>query len=237
MLFKSKKTNIPDYEETFVKKNNIFHQAYYKIKNTENAALSHYTSQTIFVMDYSYSMEDNYRKGRVNKIFETILPLGIKLGNGTFVDVILFNRGFYKMPNLRVNNCQTYLKRYLPNYQKFPMGGTEYSPVLSEILKIHNQSNKISPNIITYVVFFTDNDCNAYDIRKTYTLMNKITSENIFFQFVKIGDNTLNTLYRLDQEFCNASLLNENIMENISDAELYEKLLVSYNEWLKSIQK
>lgn len=235
LLFKQKKVHVPNFDEVLMEKDNTLQKIYNMTNNINFSILSNYTAQVIFAIDYTYSMEYNYRRGKVNKLLETLLPLGLKLGNGLFVDVILFNRDFYKMPSLRMSNCQNYIKRYLPNYHKFHMGGTEYSPILGELLHTHDKNSKIFPDNITYVIFLTDNECSAYDIRKTYDIMQKINTENIFLQFAKTGDNALNTLHRLENDFFNTSLLDKNIMGNITEEEIYEELLTRYINWLKSI--
>lgn len=230
---------MPDFEQSMQKKAIALDEVFVKLDKKNGVNLSKHIAEVIAIIDYSISMDDYYRNKSVERALERLLPIGIKFDDNGHIPTYLFTEKFYKMPDVTRKNCRGYLKANLPSNSKFSMGGTDYSPVLNEVLKEYKRSHV--PGVPTYVMFLTDGNCSESDEKRTDDVIRQMAEENIFVQFIGIGRNSFTYLHHLDdfkdRRCDNTGFTNINIMGKVSDDELYTQLLEEYSKWVRDYVK
>lgn len=226
---------MPDFEQSMQKKAVALDKVFVSLDKKNGVNLSKHIAEVIAIIDYSYSMDSYYSNKAVERALERLLPIGIKFDDNKRIPTYLFTEKFYKMPDVTPKNCRGYLKANLPSSNKFSMGGTEYSPVLNEVLKEYKKSHV--PGIPTYVMFLTDGACSRSDEERTDDVIRQMAEENIFVQFIGIGNNRFEYLHHLDdfkdRRCDNTGFTNSKIMGDVSDDELYTQLLEEYSKWVR----
>lgn len=176
------------------------------------------------VLDYSGSMDDLYRKGKVQDVIEKILPLAMTFDDNGTMESWIFEGGFHRLPDITLNNLSGYIKRETANYS---MGSTNYAPVMKDVVKTYKK-NKIP----AYIIFITDGD--NYDKNSTDAIIKEAAKYPIFWQFVGIGSASFNYLQALDdmedRYVDNADFFK---VRNLSDI-TYENLLNEFPHWLEN---
>lgn len=226
---------MPDFEQSMQKKAIALDEVFVKLDKKNGVNLSKHIAEVIAIIDYSISMDDYYHNKSVERALERLLPIGIKFDDNVHIPTYLFTEKFYKMPDVTQKNCRGYIKANLPSKSKFPMGLTDYSPVLKEVLKEYKKNHV--PGIPTYVMFLTDGNCSESDEKRTDDVIRQMAEENIFVQFIGIGRNSFTYLHHLDdfkdRRCDNTGFTNINIMGKVSDDELYTQLLEEYSKWVR----
>lgn len=192
--------------------------------------LSNVIARVCVVMDYSYSMEGLYDRGVVQTLFERLLPIAIKFDDNGELESWIFSNSFERLESITEDNFYGYVNREIRRYR---MGGTEYTPVMRDVVKKYVKEEP--SNVPTYVIFITDGDNS--DKKETDKVIIESSKNNIFWQFVGIGDNNFNYLMKLDEMdgryVDNANFFKCNNINKVSDNELYEKLLAEFPEWIE----
>ncbi len=130
------------------------------------------------------------------------------------------------------------------------MGGTNYSPVVNEIVKDFGNpasqsvgglfgfggTKTITPvDTPTYVIFITDGENG--DASAARNALINASHNGIFFQFVGIGNQSFNFLRELDdlkgRLVDNANFFKVPSLSNTNDDDLYKLLLNEFPSWLK----
>lgn len=198
--------------------------------------LTDLTCRVAVVMDYSGSMEPLYNNGTVQSVLERLLPLALKFDDNGELETWIFETDFNRLNDININNYFDYIKneKILNTYS---MGGTNYAPVMKDVLKKYT---KESPSTMpTLVLFLTDGD--NFDKEASAKVIQKASKYPIFWQFVGIGNHNYKFLKALDnlegRYIDNANFFVVNDINNISDDELYNKLLNEYPSWLKEARE
>lgn len=133
------------------------------------------------------------------------------------------------------------------------MGGTAYAPVLQAIydskfqvqvkktggfLGMGAKETRVATAPISdpvYVIMITDGD--NFDKSETTDLIREISGMGMFIQFVGIGSENFPYLEKLDdltgRVLDNVNFFSSGNIQNMSDKELYEKLLTEFPSWRK----
>lgn len=197
----------------------------------EKPILQTQKSRVAVVMDYSGSMRSKFRDGTVQAVLERLFPLAIQFDDNGEMELWLFENSFRRMPNITMENYYGYVQREILN-KGYSMGGTEYAPVMSDVVKKYIKEEPAQ--IPDYVIFITDG--NNFDKAKTKEVITEASKHPIFWQFVGIGDEEFGFLQRLDnlngRYVDNADFFALNDFNEISDNELYHRILTEYPEWL-----
>lgn len=190
------------------------------------------------VMDYSGSMSMLYRKGEVQKALTRIMPIALKFDDNGELEVWLFNDAHARVEPMTLENYSTYVKREVEN-SHLGWGGTKYAPVLKDVLKKYFVEEKATSDIPTFVIFITDGE--NTDKAETDKVIRQAAKENIFIQFVGIGDENFRYLEKLDdlegREVDNTGFIKVEDMGQVDDEALYNMLLDQYPEWIKTRKK
>ena len=189
------------------------------------------TSRVCVVLDYSGSMREHYKSGFVQNVLERLLPIAMQFDDNGEMEVWLFHDGFMRVAPISLNNFYGYINN--ENFlQKYRMGCTSYAPVMKDVFQKYIKEEPA--NVPTLVLFLTDgaND----DRADTNAFMKEVSQYPIFWQFVGIGNDRFEYLHRLDElkgrVVDNANFFAVNDLNQISDKELYSRLLNEYPQWL-----
>ncbi|EGT3641080.1 TPA: VWA domain-containing protein [Clostridioides difficile] len=190
----------------------------------------------VLVLDCSLSTSDLFENGTIQDIFERLLPISLSFDNDGMLDVWLFNDEAYQLTSIDMNNLFNYVKDE-KLFKKYVHGGTKYSPVIKEVIKEKTELNEAKDPV--YVIFITDGDNS--DKKEAELVIREASNKPIFFQFIGIGKQKFKFLEQLDvmegRVVDNANLFALNDINNISDEELYERVMKELPEWVREAKK
>ena len=200
-------------------------------------------AEVIFVVDYSGSMDNLYSNWTVQKVLERLFPIAMAFDDNQSMDFILFQDDYHICPSVTNSNVEWYVKNVALR-QNYKMGCTQYSPVLKNVVlpKIMEKSwffwmskkiKKLDNPI--YVIFLTDWECS--DKNATYDVVKELANGWVFIQFIGIGWDNFRTLQWLDDMdwrlLDNADFFPVKSISNITDDELYWKMMTEFPAWIK----
>lgn len=229
LKFSSQGSGLNMSKEEAISKLNMRKQTMSKICMTKGN-LSNIRARVAVVMDYSGSMDYLYEKGIVQDIVERLLPIGLQFDDNGELDMWLFNDDFERLPSVTERDFYDYVNREIVN-SRYHMGGTNYAPVMKDVLEKYVYEEAVDyPSL---VLFITDGD--NFDKGQAESVIREASKNNIFWQFVGVGDNDFSFLERLDEmdgRFVdNANFFSIEDISRISDDELYARLLNEYPSW------
>jgi uncharacterized protein with von Willebrand factor type A (vWA) domain len=182
------------------------------------------------VIDVSGSMSGRFKNGNVQDIVERIYPVASVFDDDKELDVYIFNNSFSRLTPVTIDNYEGYVQKRIIDTGSIG-GGTNYNPVISDIVK----ENK-GTDVPVYNIFITDGD--NWDKSETTKTMIKSSNEKIFWQFVGIGYDSFDYLQKLDdltkRVNDNADFFSVNEISDLTDEELYSKLLNEFPSFLKN---
>lgn len=202
----------------------------------EKEELVDLTARVAVVIDYSISMEHLYYNRTVQSVLERLLPLALKFDDNGQLETWLFESKFSRLTDINIDNYYNYIQNE-DILKKYEMGGTEYSPVMNDVLKKYT---KESPeDIPTLVLFLTDGD--NFDKTESSRVIKEASKYPIFWQFVGLGYRDYSFLESLDEMegrfIDNANFFKVDDINKINDDELYRKLLNEYPDWIRKAKE
>lgn len=202
----------------------------------EKKELNGLTARVAIVMDYSASMRHFYKDGTVQNILDRLLPVAMQFDDNGEMEVWLFSDSYKRLENISLNNYYEYINNE-NILRKYEMGGTRYSPVIKDVLCKYTKEEK--SNLPTLILFITDGDNYDSDKLKTTQAITKASKCPVFWQFIGVGDESFDYLESLDEMegryVDNANFFSVNDLNEISDEELYNRLLKEYPLWISTI--
>ena len=200
-------------------------------KNGKTNMVDH-TARVAVAMDYSGSMSGMFSNGEVQEIVERLLPIALKFDDNGELESWLFSNDYERINPVTISNHQGYVKTVMMNSGMY-MGGTNYSPVLKDIVKYYK--DKHPSDVPAFIIFITDGD--NFDESETNSIVRKLSEYNMFVQFVGIGNgSSFRYLRHLDElsgrKNDNTGFISVQDMNRLSDEQLYTEMLRQYNDWL-----
>ncbi|MGC5774796.1 VWA domain-containing protein [Paenibacillus pabuli] len=184
------------------------------------------------VFDASGSMYSLYRKGIVQQAFERILAIASAFDDNGELDVWFFAKDFLRAPSVTAQDYENYIDR---TYTLGSKGGTNNEPpVMEDVIRKYTVEE---PNvrIPTYIIFFSDGGVSQKG--KIMRLITESSYQNLFWQFVGLGQANYGILEKLDDMsgrfIDNANFFALDDISKISDEELYDRLLSEFPDWIK----
>lgn len=213
-------------KEESVRKLEIGKQAVHQL-TIGKSPLNGLTSKVALILDYSGSMDRQYRNGMVQEAIEKILPIAMEFDDDGSMEVWIFENGYHRLPDINLDNFYGYVQREILD-KRYNMGGTCYAPVMDDVKRKY--INEERTTIPVYAVFITDGDNS--DKRETDRVITDVSKFPIFWQFVGIGNSSFAYLEKLD-DMGGRYVDNANFfpVREISDI-TYEKLLDEYPSWV-----
>lgn len=188
------------------------------------------SNHTAMVVDYSGSMEKRFMDGSVQRTVTRLLPLALKFDDDGRLESWIFSNGSKKLESVSIDNYGTYAANIILG-SGMEMGGTNYAPVLRDIIKYYKKHGGTVP---AFIIFITDGDNS--DRRETDEIIRELSHYNMFVQFVGIGKSKFKYLHALDDmdgRVCdNTGFISVSEMDKLDDETLYTELLSQYRDWL-----
>lgn len=195
--------------------------------------MSKHTARVGTAWDYSGSMNSLYLCGEVQKAITRLLPIALRFDDNGELESWLFSNSSKKLDPVTIKNYSDYVKRVMIRSGMY-MGGTNYSPVLKEI--VHYYKDKHPSTVPAFVIFVTDGENS--DKYETDEIIRELSNYNIFIQFVGIGNERFSYLRKLDdlsgRKNDNTGFIAVDDMNKMTDEELYTELLRQYKDWLNN---
>lgn len=202
------------------------------MSKTSKVDMTKHTARVAFAMDYSGSMDDLYRRGDIQKVISRLLPIALKFDDNGELESWLFSNGMKKLEPVTLKNYEKYVNNDIER-SGFRMGGTEYAPVLEDMVRYY----KKKPNTVpAFIIFITDGDNS--DKYSTDEIVRELSNYNMFVQFVGIGNDSFSYLKKLDnlsgRKNDNTGFITVKDINKLNDEELYTKLLEQYKDWINN---
>lgn len=206
----------------------------------EKHKLTSEKARVAVIIDASGSMAMLYSKGTVQRAFEKVLAIAACMDDDGVLDVWFFGDKFMRAPSVTENDYEDYVNRIYPKPRIFGgvgVGNNEPRVMADVIQKFTvEEPNK---NLPTYIIFFSDGG--VYAEKKISDLLIDSSKENIFWQFVGIGNANYGVLQRLDtlsgRFIDNANFFALDDLDKISDEELYNRLFKEFPLWLREARR
>jgi vWA found in TerF C terminus len=186
-------------------------------------------AQVALVLDISASMNALYKSGVIQRVIERILGLAVAFDDDGQIDLLLFGTNAYQLPPVTLDEIEGYVERVILAQYKI-REATNYAPPL-RLIRDKYRSPQPAP---AFVIFLTDGG-NA-DRRESTEVIRELSAQPVFVQFVGIGKEDFPFLRKLDELsgrlIDNAGFMQVNDLNEIKDAELYDRLLNEFPQWL-----
>lgn len=212
---------------------------------SQHVELKNHTAKIALALDYSGSMSSLYNNGTVQALAERVLALGTAFDDDGDIDIFIFESSAHYVGTLSINNYQGGIGRLL---SKYSMGSTNYADAM-HLIRQHYQSassgstgflgslfgkKSSKPAYPAYVMFITDGEPDSRPAAEEQ--IRQASREPIFWQFMGVGSTRFDFLSKLDtmdgREIDNAGFFAVANPRNMSDDELYQKMLAEYPTWL-----
>ena len=191
-------------------------------------------ARVALVLDYSGSMNQQYKSGDVQQVLDRIMPLALNFDDDGSFECWAFAEKALRLNDVRLDNLNNYIASEQGGYKKWNAGaGYNNEPaVLEEVLAYFNKDS--SSNLPVYIVFISDGGVS--EARKIKKILQEASSQPIFWQFVGIGGRNYGVLEKLDtmegRVVDNCNFFKIDNIKSISESMLYDFLLQEFPIWL-----
>lgn len=200
-------------------------------------------ARIVFVMDKSGSARPLFSQGTVQRVIERLLPVSLRLDDDGELDMYLFSsdsKAYKRLDSITDRDFYDYVNRQiLGRPENNFWGGTHYAPIINEIVQ-HYGINKPSTDP-TLVIFITDG-ANS-DRTDTVKALTNAAHYPIFWQFIGLNEDEdeFKFLQKLDdlkdRVIDNADFFQLNDIDEISDEDLYFRLMTEFPGWINQARK
>lgn len=193
--------------------------------------MTKHVARVALAMDYSGSMSNLFRNGSVQETVSRLLPIALRFDDNGELESWLFSNGSERLAAVTKDNYSTYVRKVM-NKANMSMGGTNYAPVLKEMVSYYKD---IEPSEVpAFIIFITDGENS--DTFATNAVIKELSEYNIFVQFIGIGDEDFDYLKSLDgmegRKHDNTGFTAVKDMNKMTDEQLYTEILRQYKDWL-----
>lgn len=193
-------------------------------------------------IDISGSMQHEYSSGTVQEIVERILALALRFDQDGKLDFWTFANGKDYIGTVSEDQIENYVQRkVLNNPLVTKWGGTDYSPVLSDIYNKYFGSGKgfmsifgkgkktTSPVIIFFITDGENSDRSEFE-----KLLKDFRSQNVYIQIIGIGRASLHYVKKIAEQEPNVGFDQIFDVSSLSDEQMIEKMIPQeFADWVK----
>lgn len=196
-------------------------------------------ARVVLVIDKTGSMAEQYKTKKIHRVVERMVPVAVQLDDDGSLETYLYARSYMRLPDLHVADLDHWADTHL--HLKGIVGGVDYNaighgndeiPIMTAVL------DDIRPDdpMPTLVLFFTDGGFAKK--REIADLVSKASHRPAFWQFVGLGNARYGVLERLDEMegrvVDNVGFFAVDDIDVVDDAELYQRLLGEFPDWLRA---
>nr|WP_249902168.1 VWA domain-containing protein [Paenibacillus sp. PK3_47] len=188
------------------------------------------------VLDISGSMRNLYAAGVVQEVVERILAVAAKFDDNGSLDVWVYDNEFSRLPSVTERDFGQYVKTQILNNRSIhKFGRNNEPPVMEDVIRKYTKEDQEDTPV--FIIFINDGGV----LKLTRKVIMKAAVQPIFWQFVGIGYSDFEVLEGLDNMsgriVDNADFVHLDRIEQVSDEELYDKLLNEFPHWLKAAKE
>ncbi|NCA72866.1 MAG: VWA domain-containing protein, partial [Sphingobacteriia bacterium] len=207
-------------------------------------------ARVALVLDASGSMSQQYSSGRVQEVVERILPLAVHFDDDGALDCWAFADRELALAPVTLDNVEGYIAREQGGMRQWNrrIGGCNNEPSVIRAVMAKYQGERgafgflkaaSQPLLPAYVIFISDGGVGrSAEIKR---LLVEASALPIFWQFVGIGGSSYGILEDLDtmsgRKVDNANFFALDDLRSVSEAELYERLLGEFPDWLVAARR
>ncbi len=201
------------------------------LKKEKNVDLTNLICQVKLYIDISGSMETRYYDGSVQDALLRLFPIALKFDDDGIMPVAVFDENCFELTPMNLDNYATYVENEILGKGYKPYSGTNYAPVINHAIQNCDDSYP------TFILFITDGNC--WDPAQADKAFRESAEHKMFIQCVGIGNENFKYLKKIDdldgRRVDNTAFVEIKKLENLTDEELYSKLLEQYPDWLKAM--
>lgn len=196
-------------------------------------------ARVALVLDYSGSMNQQYKKGDVQKVLDRIMPLAVNFDDDGSFECWAFAQYALRLSDVHLGNLKNYINTEQGGHKKWDAGARfNNEPVaLNAVIDYFTQQSR--SDLPVYVVFISDGGVS--ETKKIKQILKDASSQPIFWQFVGIGGRNYGILEQLDEmsgrvvDNCNFFAMDN--IGSMPESQLYDLLLNEFPMWLKAAQQ
>ena len=200
----------------------------------EKKNLLNCVARVALVIDISGSMTVRFRNGTVQEIVNKTLPLAVQFDDDGELDFWYFGTRCRRMENVNMDNYKQAVPANWCRIMHELGGANNEAAVMNEVIKEY-QGSKLP----VYVLFISDGE--VHNEREITKAMKTASIYPIFWQFIGVGGKNYGILERLDdmsgRYVDNASFFALDDFKQVSNEELYERMLEEFPQWLKIMRQ
>jgi stress response protein SCP2 len=207
-------------------------------------------ARVALVLDRSGSMRKLYASGSVGDIVERMAPIAARLDDDGELDAWVFADDFVALPTLRMPELAGWIDDNVyinaPKGEQLPRradgslrkpdrlssawGGNNEPLVIKDLIDRYTSE----PGAPVLVLFFSDGGVTRS--KQITKLLTEAASLPLFWQFIGLGQNEYGVLEKFDtmegRVVDNAGFFCVDDIDKITDAELYDRILNEFPQWL-----
>lgn len=202
----------------------------------EKKKLTGVVARVGLVLDISGSMRKLYKNGTVQSVVEKILAVASQFDDDGVLDLWIYDHRFVRLPSATERDIEDYVNKHILNDEYIPkFGRNDEPPVMRDVINKYIEEEKSNTPI--FIAFINDGGVKRKSGDNIENVIIDSSTLPIFWQFVGIGNSDFGVLKKIDtingRFIDNAGFFELNDVENVTDNELYERLLNEFPEWLK----
>lgn len=196
-------------------------------------------ARVALVLDYSGSMNQQYKKGDVQKVLDRIMPLAVNFDDDGRFECWAFAQHALRLSDVHLGNLKNYINTEQGGHKKWDAGArfNNEPAALNAVIDYFIQESP--SDLPVYVVFISDGGVS--ETKKIKQILKDISNQAIFWQFVGIGGRNYGVLEQLDEmsgrviDNCNFFAMDH--IDSMPESQLYDLLLNEFPMWLKAAQQ
>ncbi|WP_111859098.1 VWA domain-containing protein [Acinetobacter sp. CFCC 10889] len=196
-------------------------------------------ARVALVLDYSGSMNQQYKKGDVQKVLDRIMPLAVNFDDDGSFECWAFAQNALRLSDVHLGNLKNYINKEQGGHKKWDAGARfNNEPVaLNAVIDYFTQQSP--SDLPVYVVFISDGGVS--ETKKIKQILKDASNQAIFWQFVGIGGRNYGVLEQLDEMsgrvIDNCNFFEMDNIDSMPESQLYDLLLNEFPMWLKAAQQ
>lgn len=201
----------------------------------EKNKLLNVKARVALILDYSGSMNKQYKNGDVQSVLDRIMPLAVNFDDDGSFECWAFAEKPLRLSDVSLKNLNQYIETESGGHKYWKAGArfNNEPAVLETVLEYFTQES--CSDLPVYVVFISDGGVS--ETKKIKHILKHASKQPIFWQFVGIGGQHYGVLEQLDtmdgREVDNCNFFEMDNIQNMPEAQLYDLLLQEFPLWLK----